>query len=55
MATSHFLQSEVTTLVVRDFDHVDVASMSNLKMTLWSALHSLVQLEAHKMWLYAMS
>jgi hypothetical protein len=54
MATSHFLQSEVTTLVVRDFDHVDVASMSNLKMTPKAVLHSPMHFEARKMWPYVM-
>jgi hypothetical protein len=36
------LQDERTLLVVRNFHHEDVASMSNLEMTLKSIFHSLM-------------
>ncbi len=48
------LQDEHAPLMVRDFDHADVASMSNLEMTPEAVLHSLMHLEAHKMWPYVM-
>jgi hypothetical protein len=48
------LQDEGTFLMVRDFHHEDVASMSNLGMTMEVIPHSIVQLEAHKKWSCAM-
>ncbi len=47
------LQDERATLEVWDLHDQDVASMSNLQMTLEAVLHSLVQLIACKMWPYA--
>jgi hypothetical protein len=38
--------------MVWDLHHEDVASTSNLSMTPEVAFHSLVQLEARKMWSY---
>ncbi len=42
------LQDAHAPLVVRVLYHKNVASMSNLKMILGPALHSLTQLEAYK-------
>jgi hypothetical protein len=44
------LQDEGTLFAVWDLHHKGVASMLNLKMTSKVVFHSLVQLEAYKMW-----
>ncbi len=43
-----------TPLAIQGFHHEDVASTSNLKMSLKPILHSFVQLKARKMWPYTM-